>query len=298
MTSATGGYVDTETLNEGLIGGSLIPRQLAALLVIAVLAGGCSHAEPPWPAPAHGPSDVGLSTDQRRVANQLVNVFEHSRPDARYDACTDLGDGRGFTCGSVGFTTSSTEVRDVISAYVHKVPDSPLASYLPRLREIADAGSSSTAGLDGFTGDWKQAAGDPAFRAAQDAVADRLTFDPAVALARSLGLRTALGVAILFDTAVQHGTSDDPDGLPALVASTNKKANGRPADGVAEKAWLLAFLEVRADDLRNPHNSETRDVWAASVDRVDALRGLVHDGQHELAPPVDVTVDGDDYTLR
>ena len=232
------------------------------------------------------------------MAAQLVNVFEYSRPDARYDACADLHDGRGLTCGTVGFTTSSTEVRDVVTTYVQEAPDSPLAKYLPRLRELADRGSDSTDGLSGFTGDWAQAADDPAFRAAQDGLTDRLTYEPAVATARTLGLRTPLGVAILFDTAVQHGTSDDPDGLPALVARTDDNMDGRPADGVAEKAWLLEFLDVRADDLRHPHDPGTRDVWAASVDRVDALRDLVHDGQHQLSPPIDVTVDGDDYTLR
>jgi chitosanase len=239
-----------------------------------------------------------LTTDQRRVADELVNVFEYSSPAARYDSCTDLGDGRGFTCGKVGFTTSSSEVRDIISSYVNQVPDSPLARYLPRLRQLADDGSSDTSGLSGFTKDWARAAGDAAFRAEQDRLADRLNYAPALAAARSVGLRTSLGVAILYDTAVQHGTADDPDGLGALLASTREKSGGNPGDGVAEKTWLLAFLDVRADDLRDPHDADSRDVWAASVDRVDALRGLVDDDRPDLTPPVKITVDGDDYTLR
>lgn len=263
-----------------------------------MLVGACSRSGDEWPESATGPSTVGLTTDQRRVADELVNVFEYSSPAGHYDSCNDLGDGRGLTCGKIGFTTSSTEVRDVVSAYVDQVPDSPLARHLPRLRELAEAGSSSTTGLSGFTGDWAHAAGDATFRAEQDRVADRLTFAPALAAARSIGLRTSLGVAILYDTAVQHGTSDDPDGLGALLASTREKSGGNPGDGVAEKTWLRAFLDVRADDLRDPHDAESRDVWAASVDRVDALRELVDDDRPDLTPPVAITVDGDDYTLR
>jgi chitosanase len=239
-----------------------------------------------------------LTTDQRRVVDELVNVFEYSSPAGRYDTCTDLGDGRGFTCGVIGFTSSSTEVRDVVSAYVDQVPDSPLARHLPRLKELADNGSGDTSGLDGFTGDWAHAAKDATFRTEQDRLADRLAYTPALEAARSIGLRTALGVAIIYDTAVQHGTSDDPDGLGALLASTKEKTGGNPADGVDEQTWLLAFLDVRADDLRNPHDAGSRDVWAASVDRVDALRELVDGARPDLAPPVTVTVDGDDYTLR
>lgn len=67
---------------------------------------------------------------------------------------------------------------------------------------------------------------------------------------------------------------------------------------MAEKTRLLAFLDVRADDLRDPHDGDTREVWRASVYRVDALRDLVHDGQHRLEPPIDVSVSCDDYTLR
>jgi chitosanase len=273
-------------------------RRLGALSATVLLAGSCSWGGGAWPAPAIGPSTVGLTTDQRRVADELVNVFEYSSPSARYGSCSDLGDGRGLTCGKVGFTTSSTEVRDIVGAYVARVPGSPLARYLPRLRELADSGASSTSGLAGFTADWATAAGDPAFRAEQDTFADRLNYAPALAAARTVGLRTPLGVAILYDTVVQHGTSDDPDGLGALLARTRDRAGGNPADGVAEKLWLDAFLDVRAADLRHPHDAASRDVWAASVDRVDALRGLVDGNRPDLAPPVSVTVDGDDYTLR
>jgi chitosanase len=228
----------------------------------------------------------------------MVNVFEYSSTSARYDPCSDLGDGRGLTCGKIGFTTSSTEVRDVVAAYTEGAPGSPLARHLARLRELADRGSAGTSGLEGFAGDWAHAADDPRFRAVQDAVADRLTYAPALATARRLGIRTPLGVAILFDSAVQHGTSDDPDGLPALVTATTARAHGTPSGGVPEKTWLLTFLDVRRADLRNPHDKTSQQVWADSVDRVDALRDLLEAGKAQLNPPLTLQVDGEPYTLR
>jgi chitosanase len=264
-----------------------------------MLISGCSadHGQP-WPDPTTGPSEVELSPDRSRVAHEMVNVFEYSSPSAHYDRCSDLGDGRGLTCGKIGFTTSSTEVRDVVAAYTGRATGSPLVRHLARLRELADRGSAGTSGLEGFAEDWAHAAADPRFRAVQDAVADRLTYDPARATARRLGIRTPLGVAILFDSAVQHGTSDDPDGLPALVSATSARAHGAPAVGVAEKTWLLTFLEVRRADLRNPHDENSQEVWAESVDRVDALHGLVVGGEARLDAPVTLQVDGEDYTLR
>jgi chitosanase len=277
----------------------------AASAVLAGCAGGdgrdgrdeAAPAEP-WPAATTGPSDVTLTPVQRRVADQILSVFENTTTEPRYDYVEELRDGRGFTCGKIGFTTSSTEVRDVVEAYAARRPDSPLARHLPRLRELAATGSGAVDGLAGFAQDWAGAAPDPDFRAAQDALADRIAFGPALAAARRLGIRTPLGVTILYDTAVQHGMGNDPDGQPALVARATETAGGAPADGVDERRWLTAFLDVRADNLRRPTNVDTRKVWAASVDRVEALRRLVADNRHQLAPPLEITVFGDRYAVR
>jgi chitosanase len=273
--------------------------RVAFVVLLAILISTCSllraDTTASWPA---DPDTVTLSADQRRIADELVNVFEYSSTSARYDMVDDLGDGRGYTCGKIGFTSSSTEVRDIVAAYVTGVPDSPLARYLPRLRELAADESGDTSGLPGFPGVWARAAADPRFRATQDAVADRLAFDPALAAARRLGIRTPLGVAILFDTAVQHGTAGDPDGMPALITRTREKAGGDPAGSAAQKTWLLAFLEIRAEDLRNPDDRASRTVWADSVDRVDALRRLVDEDRYALSPPLKINVSGDTYELR
>jgi len=260
------------------------------------ISAGCG--ETTWPEPGDGPSTVAMTAEQRRMADQLVNIFEYGTQEWRYDAVEALDDGRGYTCGKIGFTTSSTEVRALVESYATKAPDSRLARHLPRLVELAESGSGDTSGLPGFAEDWTAAAQDPAFRAEQDALADRLTFTPALEAARRLGIRTPLGVAILYDTAVQHGTDDDPDGLPALIERASREAGGEPAADVAEQKWLRTFLDIRAETLRHPHDEDTREVWAESVDRARALRDLVDDDQHQLEPPLEIRVFGDEYQLR
>ncbi|WP_433205541.1 chitosanase [Dactylosporangium sp. CS-047395] len=267
-----------------------------AAILLAVLTGSCGGSA--WPEPGHGPSAIELTATQRHLADELVSLFEHGEPEPRYGAVESLGDGRGLTCGTIGFTTSSDEVREIVESYDAAVPGSRLARHLPRLRELADAGSDDTGGLPGFAEDWAAAAGDPAFRAEQDRLTDQLAYGPALQDAHRLGLRTPLGVAVLFDSAVQHGTGDDPDGLPALIDRATQRAGGTPAGGVAEPAWLVAFLDVRADTLRNPHDRDTRDAWSESVDRVAALRDLVNRADYGLAAPLTVTLDGDEHELR
>ncbi|WP_426513891.1 chitosanase [Dactylosporangium sp. McL0621] len=271
-------------------------RMWIAAILLAFLTGACGG--PAWPEAGHGPSAIELTATQRHLADELVSLFEHGDPDPHYAAVEALGDGRGYTCGTIGFTTSSTEVRTIVEAYDAEAPGSRLARHLPRLRELADAGSADTAGLPGFAEDWAAAATDPKFRAEQDRLTDRLAFGPALADAHRLGLRTPLGVAVLYDSAVQHGTDDDPDGLPALITRATQRAGGTPATGVDEQDWLGEFLDVRAETLRNPHDKDSREAWAESVDRVDALRDLVDNDRYGLEPPVKFTLDGDDQELR
>jgi chitosanase len=73
---------------------------------------------------------------------------------------------------------------------------------------------------------------------------------------------------VLYDSIIQHGDGDDPDGLPALLKRTEKAVGGTPKRGIDEKKWLESFLKIRRQDLENPHAKDTQKVWRESVDRV------------------------------
>ena len=245
------------------------------------------------------PAVADLTDAQRRTADRLVSVFANSTTTISYDYIEDHHDGCGLTAGRAGFCTATGDLLEVVRRYEEAVPDNPLTRYLPRLQHLAEEGSPDTAGLGaGFAAAWRQAAKDTRFRTVQDQAVDDLYYGPALRTARSHGLDSALAVAILYDTAIQHGTDLDPDGLPALIEQADARAGGRPGQGATEGGWLDALLDVRRADLLRPHNRDRAADWPESVGRVEALRRLVADRQFDLRPPVTVDPWGDhDFTV-
>ena len=230
----------------------------------------------------------GLNPEQRHRADALISIFENGTPKIQYGYAENIRDGRGITAGRAGFTTATGDALEVVQRYASLKPQSPLAKYLPVLTKLAQQKSGLTSGLAGFASAWKKAAQDPTFRTVQDQVTNELYFDPAMRKADSMGLKTALGRTILFDTIVQHGEGDDPDSLDALVSATNQQMHGTPAEGMAEAAWLKTFLTVRRNNLLHPHNPETQEVWAKSVGRVDVFLDLLKAGNFDLKKGGDV----------
>lgn len=247
-----------------------------------------------------GATAATLTPTQRRVADELVSVFENSTTQIRYDYIENLHDGCGLTAGRAGFCSATGDMLLTVEAYAAADPGTPLARYLPVLRARAAERSASTRGLGtSFVRDWRAAAGDTTFRAAQDAIVDRLYFEPAAFLARASGLRTPLATAIFYDTAIQHGTGKDPDGLLTLIGRTRARLGGLPGRRLGERRWLATFLKVRRADLKHPHNRDRRADWPESVGRVDALAQLLRDGHTGLTPPVRVDPwGGEPFVLR
>ena len=227
----------------------------------------------------------------------MVSVFENGTPEIQYAYVEDLDDGRGYTAGRAGFCTACGDLLTVVKTYTAQVPTNPLASYLPTLTVLARSSDDSTDGLGGFENAWRTAAEDPAFRQVQDQVTDSLYYAPARKIAEDNGVRSALGLAILVDTAVQQGTENDPDSLPSMVAKTNATAGGIPADGVDETTWLKDFLTVRRTTLEHPSSPDTGDVWRDSVGRVDAFAALLDAGNLDLETPFTINPFGDPQTI-
>lgn len=249
----------------------------------------------PTPPPSSG--NGKLTADQKRRAEQFTSIFENDTIELQYAYVEDIGDGRGFTCGRAGFTTATGDAVQVVQLYTDKKSDNPLAKYLPELKRLAKDEDDDTDGLKGFENAWKNAAKDSAFRDAQDKVVDDLYYQPSVKRADAAGLKLALSGAALYDTIIQHGEGDDPDGLPALLKRTEKEAGGTPKTGVEEKQWLQTFIKVRRADLAHAYNEETRDEWAQSVDRCDALSAIAKSGNYDLNGPIRVKTPNHDATI-
>ncbi|GAA2894005.1 hypothetical protein GCM10010472_60730 [Pseudonocardia halophobica] len=271
----------------------------AALLTAALflLPGGAGSPGTAGPTGSAAGGSAASDRDVDQVIAQMVSVFENGTPEVQYAYVEDLDDGRGYTAGRAGFCTACGDLLTVVKSYTARVPDNPIAGYVPALTELAAAYDDSTGKLDGFADAWRTAAADPVFRQVQDQVTDALYVAPARKLADADGIRSALGLAILVDTAVEHGTQDGPDGLPSLVRQTDADMGGSPAGGIDETEWLRDFLDIRRTTLENPSSSATSEVWSESVGRVDALDALLDDGNLDLATPFTVNPWGEPQTI-
>jgi chitosanase len=259
----------------------LIP---SAILVLALA--GCSSA-----TAGHVYSGAGLDAPSKKeIAMELVSSAENSSLDwkAQYAYIEDIGDGRGFTGGIIGFTSGTADMLALVTAYTKSEPGNALAAYLPALTAVN--GTASTAGLgDAYIAAWNSAAADPVFTAAQDRERDDVYFDPAVSRAKKDGLGT-LGQFIYYDAIVMHGPGSDPSSFGGIRSAALAKAK-TPAQGGNETAYLNAFLDVRkAAMLTEAAHDDT-----SRVD--DEQRLFLKAGNLDLDPPLRWKTYGDPYSI-
>ena len=242
-------------------------------------------------APHHARAAAGLDDPAKKeIAMQLVSSAENSSLDwkAQYEYIEDIGDGRGYTGGIIGFCSGTHDMLELVELYTQRKPGNVLAKYLPALREVD--GSDSHEGLDpGYTEDWKKAAADPAFQKAQNDERDRVYFNPAVKQGKADGVGV-LGQFAYYDAIVMHGDGDDSTSFSSIRERALAEAKP-PAQGGDEKTYLNAFLDAR--------------VWAmkqeeahSDTSRVDtAQRVFLDKGNLDLDTPLDWKVYGDSFHI-
>jgi len=257
----------------------------------ALIAGACMGNASEKPALQ---SKVGVDLNnphKKEMAMRIVSSAENSSTDwkAQYTYIEDIGDGRGYTAGIIGFCSGCGDMRELVQRYTDQKPNNVLAKYLPALSAVEGTGSHE--GLDPhFTKDWKQAAADPVFRAAQDQERDRVYLNPAVAQAKQDGLR-ALGQFIYFDAIVMHGNGPDQDSFGSIRKNALRKAKP-PSQGGGEKEYLKAFLDARKTAMK-------REKAHADTSRIDtAQRVFLESGNFALRPPLHWKIYGDSFTIN
>ncbi|MBU2670854.1 chitosanase [Actinoplanes bogorensis] len=241
----------------------------------------------PAAAPATGSLVSGLEdTRKKERALELVSSAENSTLSWRrsFSYIEDIGDGRGYTAGIVGFTSGTSDMLAVVAEYTKRKPGNVLAKYLPALRAVD--GSDSHAGLDpGYVTAWRTAARDPFFQRVQEAARDTYYFNPSMRVARADGLR-ALGQFAYFDAAVVHGLS----GLRTIRANAMRTAR-TPAQGGDEMGYLNAFLNARVAEMRTEAAHE-------DVSRIEtAQRLFLRRSNLDLTAPLTWQVYGDPYRI-
>ncbi|MFJ2577049.1 chitosanase [Kitasatospora aureofaciens] len=266
---------------------------LAAALVAAPLTVAATSAAQAAPAAAASVRIKGVGLDdphKKDIAMQLVSSAENSSLDwkAQYKYIEDIGDGRGYTAGIIGFCSGTGDMLDLVKHYTDLKPGNVLAKYLPALKKVN--GSDSHAGLGApFVKDWAAAAKDPVFQQAQNDERDRVYFNPAVGQAKADGLR-ALGQFAYYDAIVMHGPGNNSDSFGGIRAAAMKKAR-TPAQGGDEATYIKAFLEARKVVMKKEEaHSDTSRVDTEQMVFLDA-------GNFDLNPLLRWKVYGDSYSI-
>ncbi|AEV83047.1 chitosanase [Actinoplanes sp. SE50] len=223
---------------------------------------------------------------KKEVAMEIVSAAENSSLDwrAQFAYIEDIGDGRGYTAGIIGFCSGTGDMLELVEAYTATEPSNGLAKYLPALRRVNGTDSHSGLGSK-FVKAWRAAAADPVFQAAQESERDRVYFNPAVADGKADGVR-ALGQFAYYDAAVVHGY----EGLRAIRKRALAKAKP-PAQGGDERKWLNAFLDERVVEMK-------KEEAHSDTSRIDtAQRVFLNKGNFDLNTPLDFKVYGDPYHI-
>jgi chitosanase len=229
--------------------------------------------------------------DKKEIAMKLVSSAENSSLDwkAQYKYIEDIGDGRGYTAGIIGFCSGTGDMLELVEAYTNSVPGNPLAKYLPALRNVNGTDSHSGLG-SAFESAWKQAAATTAFQNAQNSERDRVYFNPAVNQGKSDGLSN-LGQFAYYDAIVMHGPGDSSDSFGGIRKAAMKKAK-TPAQGGNETTYLKAFFDARKVIMK-------QEEAHADTSRVDTEQLVfLNAGNFDLHTPLKWKVYGDSYTIN
>jgi len=269
----------------------------ASVAAIVIATPALSSAAPAAPVPAAAqPASVLASggdlasPEKKEIAMELVSSAENSSLNwkAQYKYIEDIGDGRGYTAGIVGFCSGTGDMLELVQAYTDAVPNNPLAKYLPALKKVNGTDSHTGLGTP-FVNAWKQAAATSAFQTAQNNERDRVYFNPSVKQAKSDGLG-ALGQFIYYDAIVMHGPGDSSDSFGGIRKTAMSKAK-TPAQGGNETTYLKAFLAARKVIMK-------QEEAHADTSRVDTEQTVfLNAGNFDLHTPLKWKVYGDSYEI-
>jgi len=231
-----------------------------------------------------------LTEMQKRTIQAIVNVFETGKPIGNYGKVTFRGNDVGcLTYGRSQTTLSSGGLALLIQQYC----DAPGATLTEKLRPYLVRLKTRDRSLDAdaqFRSLLRRAGTDPAMRQAEDRFFDRAYWDPALSAARALGLHTALGTAVVYDSFI-HGAwarlrnmTIARAGLPSAASAEEglpTAPDGHVA-GTGECEWVRAYVAVRRDWLATHANRLLR----RTVYRMETFAALVAAANWNLDLPL------------
>jgi chitosanase len=204
---------------------------------------------------------MNLTSQHRRVIEQVINVFETGSPQGDYGAISIYADGphdiRQITYGR-SQTTEYGNLRELVQLYA----DAP-GVYSAELATYADRVGSTPLTADSEFKRLLRSAGrdDIVMQRTQDKFFARRYFEPAMKWCDAEGFTLALSMLIVYDSFIHSGS--------VLWVIRGMFPEVTPARGGDERAWMLAYVKARHKWLTNHHRAVVR---ASSYRTSDLLR--------------------------
>ena len=227
---------------------------------------------------------MSVSKDQKHAIDCILSVFETGRVPtaASYSTCTILRDGAGISYGKHQATDNAGSLDKIVQKYIAAggAQAEALKPYVARLAANETAKLNPSAPPEwaqSLVNILKQAGADPKMQQAQDEVFDENYWNPAVNHAKAIGLATALGHAVIYDTCIHSG--------PGRVA-THRAAfpQASPANGGSEQEWVKAYVAARKAWLLSNKNP----IVQKTIYRMEAFENLMAAGNWALTLPFTV----------
>lgn len=224
---------------------------------------------------------MSVTPDQKHAIDCVLSIFETGKiPSLKsYATCTILPDGAGISYGKHQATDRANSLDRIVKAYIEKGGKhaGELSPYLARLA------ANETAAVDPKAPpSWAKelmavlvtAGADPVMHKAQDEVFDQDYWKPAADLCAKMGIKTALGHLVIYDTCIHSGLGG---------VSTIRKTfpDAAPANGGSEHGYVKTYVNARRSWLAN----HAKPVVQKCVYRMDALLDIINSGNWQLEMP-------------
>jgi chitosanase len=212
---------------------------------------------------------------QKRTAQAIVNIFETGHVHGDYARVTVHPQDPGhLTYGRSQLTLASGNLYLLLRAYCSAEEAAGAGAITPYLERLAQADTTLDGDLQ-LREALRRAGDDPVMCELQDAFFDRVFWAPAAGAAASLGLETALGVTVVYDSAV-HGSW-------IAMRDRTRSVVGEPR-ALGEKGWVQRYVETRQGWLAAHANALLR----RTTYRMDAFLTLIERGAWDLPLPLRV----------
>jgi chitosanase len=227
-----------------------------------------------------------ISEKQKKTIDSVVSIFETGRVPtaASYSTCSILNDGAGISYGKHQCTDKAGSLDLVCKRYIelggqHADSLKQFMSYLAtnESAKYNNVTSNYPSWLSSLISLLKSAGSDSIMQKTQDEVFEKNYWNPALEHCQNIGLKTALGHLVIYDTCIHSG--------PSRVSSLRQKFPEKsPTNGGDEKAWVIAFLNARRAWLASNSNTLVQK----TVYRIDSMLEVAKADNWDLNTPLTV----------